>query len=290
MELTFIKTDEIRFQYHSTFQKAANFYLKTLKKRNLKKEHQSQEILKILEAKLRQDVIMVIRPDKLEKQLLLDLKNHTSKLISYYFDGVQNLPEKIDLIPLFDEVYSYEKADVEKYDLRFITNFIPDDNFSNHKTGRGVFNISSYDERIHYLQKLALEFERLNFPYNFIVRKEKPFSCDHINMIVNYLHPTEVKELIDSSQILLDIQKGNQQGLSFRVFEALGYEKKLITTNADIVNYDFYNAQNILVLDLDNINISENFLMSPYVPVPDDIKDQYTRDTWISKVFGSQPG
>lgn len=84
---------------------------------------------------------------------------------------------------------------------------------------------------------------------------------------------------------MIDIQRDDQIGLSFRVFEALGYRKKLITTNIDIVNYDFYNPQNILVLDPNNIEIPKSFVESPYEDVPDHILAPYRIDNWVKKVF-----
>ena len=51
------------------------------------------------------------------------------------------------------------------------------------------------------------------------------------------------KENLKKSKIIVDIHKyGIQDGLTFRVFEAIGYHKKLITTNKDIKTYDFIGA------------------------------------------------
>jgi hypothetical protein len=47
--------------------------------------------------------------------------------------------------------------------------------------------------------------------------------------------------------------------LIFRVFEALGYKKKLITNNQDITSYDFYNENNIFVITNENYQIPLDF-------------------------------
>ena len=77
-----------------------------------------------------------------------------------------------------------------------------------------------------------------------------------------------VNQFIDESKALLDIHRTKQDGLSFRVFESLGKEKKLITTNKDIKNYDFYNEQNILIID-ENFEIPKSFFDSKYIPIPE---------------------
>ena len=57
----------------------------------------------------KQDFILVIRPDKLDENLLFQLKNHTNKLITYYFDSITNFPKKSKLIKYFDKVYAAQK-------------------------------------------------------------------------------------------------------------------------------------------------------------------------------------
>lgn len=284
-ELLYINTHEIKYRYLSFYQRLKNVWLKNLFSRNLKTEFTCNEIRKKLESQPRQDVIMVIRPDKLETGFLSWLKTKTSSLRAFYFDGTGSIPEQINLIPFFDIIYSYDKKDVEQYGFDFITNFIPFD-VKMKNSGRGVFNISSYDKRYETLDKIALQLKELNFPGNIIVRKEKPLNSENIKVVKDYISLEEVMNFMEYSSILLDIQKENQEGLSFRVFEALGYEKKLITTNKDIVNYDFYNPNNILITDGENPCIPKNFLDSSYSPVPENIIKKYRRESWIQQVFG----
>ena len=39
---------------------------------------------------------------------------------------------------------------------------------------------------------------------------------------------------------VLDSAQDGQLGLTIRVLEAIGAKKKIITTNEDVINYDFY--------------------------------------------------
>src|SRR5690606_3371074 len=52
---------------------------------------------------------------------------------------------------------------------------------------------------------------------------------------------------VKESTALLDLQASVHKGISFRVFEAIGYNKKVITTNDAVQKYDFYNPQNIMI-------------------------------------------
>jgi len=65
----------------------------------------------------------------------------------------------------------------------------------------------------------------------------------------------------------------------------LGLHKKLITTNSDIVNYDFYNPQNILVVDEKNPTIPASFFETKYIPIPAAIFNKYTLEGWTDAIF-----
>ena len=85
---------------------------------------------------------------------------------------------------------------------------------------------------------------------------------------------------------MLDVSRAGQQGLSFRVFESMGLKKKLITTNTDVVTYDFYNPENIFVItDINDIQIPESFFSTPYVDIPKNISDKYLIDNWVDELI-----
>ena len=112
----------------------------------------------------------------------------------------------------------------------------------------------------------------------------KPHS-DYLEILDKQKSIQEVAALIMKSKILVEIQRTEQVGLSFRIFEALGHRKKLITTNKDIVNYDFYHPQNILVVDENSIVIPDEFVDTPYFELDEKILDSYRIKNWVNKVF-----
>ncbi len=283
-EVYFININDIPFKYSNLSERAKNFFLKLIFKRNLKMEYIENEILSRVNEKSQQDIIMVIRPDKFSREHLISLKSNTHKIITYLFDSVSSIPKQIENIDLFDEVYSYEVEDVSKYNFKFITNFIPID-YEEVAAGCGLFNISSYDERYPLILEVAKYLMDYSYPYKIVVRKEKPFTSKFVEIVKDYWNLEKVCDYILESEILLDIQKKGQHGLSFRVFEALGCGKKLITTNKSILQYDFYKPENILVIDNLNPIIPRSFLEQRTVEVPEFIKSKYRRENWINTVF-----
>ncbi|UOB18267.1 hypothetical protein [Abyssalbus ytuae] len=285
--VTHIKYSEIRYKYKSVYERGKNFILKTCADRNLKKEYKTEVIKRKLANLERQDYILVIRPDLLTEDIFPYLRNKTRRLISYYFDAINNFPEKEKYIKYFDKVYSYEKDDVKKHNLEFITNYYSEFKKIDKPLEYSVYNISSYDKRFKHIQNIAKELKAKGSVYKFIVRKEKPVHCDYVEITDQYIPLERTHKELKKALALLDIQKDNQKGLSFRVFEAMALEKKLITTNEDIVTYDFYNPNNILVLDLENIDIPLSFLNTPYDPLPEALVYKYSLANWINTVFES---
>ncbi|MCH5599705.1 hypothetical protein [Niabella ginsengisoli] len=55
--------------------------------------------------------------------------------------------------------------------------------------------------------------------------------------------------ILKSASYILDFENAEQNGLTFRVFESLYFEKKLITNSKLIYEYDFYHPNNIFVWD-----------------------------------------
>ena len=112
-------------------------------------------------------------------------------------------------------------------------------------------------------------------------------ESDSIFYITKRMSNDEVIENIKKAKIIVDIHKyGVQDGLTFRVFEALGFRKKIITTNQDIKSYDFYNPNNIYVIeDMNNISLPESFLNTEYEEIPTEIYNKYTLKSWVDTII-----
>lgn len=276
--------------YKNKFQKIENFFSKVFTGKNLKKGYYFaiQDIKKMG----RFDEVLIIRPDFLPNKYLSSIKKVADKFIAYYFDGTNRVPRKKEIIGFFDEVYSYDKEDVKEFGFRFITNYIYDSSEVKLSSDYLFFNISSNDDsyRFGLLEKFAKHIKNKNWSYKFIsydptfYKKYKGYN-PLIEVVPSVIFVDEAKELIKNSKILVEFQRDGQEGLSFRVFESLGFKKKLITTNKDIVNYDFYNPQNILVIDVDDINIPDEFVNSPYAEVNPAIVEKYKVENWVDTVF-----
>tara|TARA_Y100000766_G_scaffold193960_1_gene166771 strand:- start:166 stop:495 length:330 start_codon:yes stop_codon:yes gene_type:complete len=99
----------------------------------------------------------------------------------------------------------------------------------------------------------------------------------------------EISDIFSISKVIIDIPNIDQNGLSMRTMEALGAQKKIITTCDEIKNYDFYNPNNHLVLEnTTKKNQIIDFLEKPYIKVSSEIVEKYSLSKFIDCVTNNK--
>jgi hypothetical protein len=278
------------YKYPSFLHRMQNFILKLFLKNTLKDLYYGSEIIKRLnEINEIQDVILTIKGDFIDPKSISEFKKFTKKSIGFFNDNAYRCVKIKRVIPSFDEVFSFEKEDCKKFDLKFASNWIynsqPDEKIDN-SFDYSLFNISSKDKRLPLLLKIADNLASQKIKYKFIIYDKKcKTKSQSITYINNHIPLRDVNFYISRSKVLLDINRDGQNGLTFRVFESMGLQKKLITTNSDIKNYDFYNPNNILIIDIKRPEIPKAFFENEYEKLPEDIYNKYTLSGWIKNVF-----
>ena len=61
------------------------------------------------------------------------------------------------------------------------------------------------------------------------------------------------------------------------------YHKKIITTNKNVLNYDFYREENIYYYDGEKIDFDNIFFKSDYVELDEELLKKYSLDNWLEK-------
>jgi len=288
-----IDFDKFRYVYPSRAKRAANFFSKTVLRKNIKKETLHQEIIKRTNLLEKQDVILMIKADYLLPKTIKKIKSKAERFISFFNDNYRRSKNIKNVHSYFDTVFSFEKEDVSAFNFKFLTNFIYKEVVPSNIEAKknAVFNVSSYDlDRLKIIEVIAFNLDQIDQDYAIysIGKKAKAYRYQtHITYTDKKLNLLEIEEHIEKSVALLDVHRDKQKGLSFRVFESLGYHKKLITTNPDIVNYDFYDSNNILVIDKKNIVIPKAFFETPYRKIPKEVYDKYTLEGWCQSVLST---
>lgn len=291
IEANHIDASKFKYKYKSVFNKLSNSINKLFFNRNIKDIALEEYIIKQVKHLGYQDVILFIRPDKISKKTHLSIKAMTSRYISYIYDSCRRFPIDHLLNGIFDEIFSFDLIDVEKHQFTFISNYIymdkreikPED-----EVNKNIFIVVSIDERFDFLNKLANYLTDHNIDFKFIaVGKTKPKNSNQNIIFSNkILLPYELQNDLENSKIFLDLIRKDHNGLSFRIFEALAMQRKIITTNQSISQYDFYNPNNILILNESaEIKIQSDFLNKPYEALPTEVYNKYTIQNWVKTVF-----
>ncbi len=200
--------------------------------------------------------------------------NPNCRIIMFYWNCIHEGYKRFLKDPNIDEFYTFDKNDAKKYNLKYNSQFYTKDlKIPKRKIINDVVFCGRAKGRENTLNNLQKIFNEHNLKSKFIVTiKEKDFYPYD-----NYLND------ISESKAVLDIFAGEQVGLSLRPMESIFFEKKLITNNLDIVNYDFYEPQNIFIIGKDNFDDIKSFLDSPYKKINQKIIDYYDYHNWLKR-------
>lgn len=132
--------------------------------------------------------------------------------------------------------------------------------------------------KVFYLRsKLAYDAQRL---IDADLRREPADSFTTVSVSAS-----EVADLMARSRAVLDIERPIQTGYTIRTLEVLASGRKLITTNPQLRNADFYDPRNIAVIDRNAPKIPAEFFASPYNPVPEEVLQRYSLEHWVDDVL-----
>lgn len=97
-----------------------------------------------------------------------------------------------------------------------------------------------------------------------------------------YMEYDEVISHIRKSKAVVEIVQDGQNGLTARALEAMFFETKLITSNKEIRNFNFYNSRNIFIIGEDNNDSLDTFLHMPFESIDRKKLYPYDANGWIN--------
>ena len=248
------------------------------------------------------DVIFVIRGQAFDVPTLSYLKScyPQSKFLYYQWDPLcgKKIPE---ILNLYDASYSFDSADVDNNpEFRFRPSLYLDEykEIANKKLYK--YDVSFvgtlYNNRWPVIKKFMDYFQKngiSSFFYLYMpswtlyiwdfIRKGSFVSPKKMQFKpMNYLDNVE---MVKDSKCVLDIVYSKQTGLSMRAFESMAAKRKYITNNVEVVKYDFYNPNNILIVDINDIKIPTEFIDLPFEDVNENILRKYSVAGLVDELF-----
>ena len=249
------------------------------------------------------DFLLIIKGETVPDFFLKQFKiiHPKTKLIYYGYDPLSEYPEILKILPYFDKKLSFDREDAVKFQMQFRPLFFIDE-YINKENSDFRYDLSfigsAHTDRFlvgEMVENVAQKINLKTFFYYFAPSKSilllKKLFDKHFEKLdvkkVSYhqFSHQEISEIYYQSKAVLDIQKPFQNGLTMRTFEVLASGRKLITTNEDIVNYLFYNPENILIINRENPVITAEFFEKPFVALSENQRSRMSLDAWLVDVF-----
>jgi len=275
--------------YRNIFERGLNFLSKVFLNKNLKPEMRRRLILDLIDKFSEYDYLIVNRADIIHKDILEKAIKKSKKAILLLWDSQDKIPTAKETIEMFDTVYSFDKEDCDKYGFQKIENFHFFETPLFHKIKYDAVFFGSLDSRIKDLKTLLNYLDESNkkgHAYISIPYGKELVKYPNIEILPKIIPYKNSYKYTMSGSIVIDLGHENQSGLSFRFFEAMAFKKKIITTNKKVVHYDFYNENNIFIIeDINNLFIPASFWETSYEELPINILEKYHIKNWVKRIL-----
>lgn len=266
------------------------------------------------------DIFFCIEGYSLSKYLLDHLKkfNPQIKSILYIWDS-SSYYNYFRHKPYFNSIFTFDRIDALKFDVHFLPLFWSNNKLNDYKNTYTISSIGTvHSDRPILYKKIITQLELAGIKNHFIkliVKKGQPSVRQRLTHLLEcmfmryfetqienyklsyteyfpvycidkYISFEEYDTIMNESEIIFDTDRPNQYGLSLRFIWALSKNKKIITTNIDVMNYDFFDKNQIFVLNRNNPIISVDFIENQINDFDSRSKIIHLRlDNWVKSIF-----
>jgi hypothetical protein len=257
-----------------------NFYLSRLRRFKIFDGFYEKQIVKhnnaILESIRGKDFhhVIIVKGRLITNDFLIKVRSQmpNANLVLYQWDSIKNF-NYLDKIKFFDSVCSFDYSDcLNNKNIRYLPLF-----FSNEYYRISLINHIDYKFDLFFIgYNHSVRIKKLNDIARFCDEKGLKYSFNIMTSISEKLKLILKKSKIKSffvslrfdqfsedyirSKAIIDISSPTQTGLPFRIIEAIGANKKIVTTNKNVTKESFYDPKMIFIWGKDNPDNLINFL------------------------------
>jgi hypothetical protein len=246
--------------------------------------------------------VLVINGQTLSKRVLSEIRASFpgARLILYLWDSYKNRRTVFDTLECFDDRFSFEPEAKQYGDItvrpmffapaleqgantnyEYLISFVGTAHTDRYSVVRALTNNLGTAAKCYWYLYLPAKWvyfaHRLVNPA-FSNAKQGEFRFSPLSR-------SELERVVLRSRILLEVEHPKQTGLTIRAFDAIGASRKLATTNALVRDYDFYQPENICVIDRKDPRIPSSFAETPYKSPPPTIYRKYSLAGWMDDVL-----
>ncbi len=233
------------------------------------------------------------------KQLARIRKAANAPFVAVLWDAVDNSPRLELCLDLFDRVLSFEPADCETFSFGLRPLFHTYTGDSPEVSGKSFEYDACFIGSVHQPSKFAAVrsivdglrgqgfkvFAHYYMPSRLVAAlRVAQYACYRgTDFAFEPLSTKRTAEIYTRSRAVIDSPQAHQHGLTMRTIEAIGAGRKLVTTNTDVRNYDFYEYGNVSVWDG---GVSDDFFERPCVDLPAAIYRSYSTTAFSLALLG----
>jgi len=252
------------------------------------------------------DYLFLVAPETIYLKTIEEIKyNHKDiKVLTYFWDSIKNKKTALSYLDISDKFFSFDSNDIkvdnkiEFLPLFYIKDYAKISDEKNNLNYDIAFIGTVHSDRYKIIKQIEKQLNSHNLktfsyfysPSRILFLFQKIFKKDFrairwSDVSFQSLNKEDVIDIIKQSKAVVDIQHPLQFGLTMRTIEMLGAKRKLLTTNQNIHDYDFFNDSNIYLLDRNNFRIEKDFFDIPYQKISKDIYEKYSLSNWIKSIF-----
>ena len=255
--------------------------------------------------------------DTVEHVLLIKAEGMTARVVRhlrarqpratcgiYLWDSKKNVVGIDQLVPLADAVSSFDPVDAREnswnYRPLFARNIAVQAAGDEPKVFDWCFIGTIHSDRHRVISKLrkvtgdatrSFVFAYFQSPMVLKIRKLVDWTlwfAPKCTLSTVPMSMTDVARITAQSRAVLDVEHPRQHGLTMRTIETLLAGKKLLTTNHHLLDCDLYDASRAQIIDRKTPRIDHAFLDQAVEPIPQELRDRYSCETWVKELIDAQ--
>ena len=241
--------------------------------------------------------------------ILRKIKDRTDRCVLYVWDS-SAIWDFSEIARHFDAAYTFDLNDAGKHSsLSLLPNYYvaPESPYPPEEKYPAIMLGYNRDRRIDFINALAGQFSRHGIedfhfkllPHPLPPLPQRIFKDYSLSKRLNNgqleeftlkkpVEPERYMEMMEQSAIIVDDVMPRQSGLTPRFIWALARNKKIITTNAYALHYNFVAPENLLIVNRNNPIITEEFLSAPAMGNPQMLESLEIKN-WIRILTGELP-
>ncbi len=205
-----------------------------------------------------------------------------AKVVLFFWNHFKE--EHFDLLkaaenePAIDEIYHFDFLEAREIGLKHNSSFYSKNMvMPKVEVTSDLFFGGTNHGRKEQAERYKQEFEKRGLKPDYFILPLKG------NEQAGYLSYTEYLERTAHSRGILELVREGQRGVTLRTFESLYFKKKLVTDNEAVRYYQFYDPQNIFLLQERSLDELSDFLAAPYHTIDPIILEFFDAKEWAKR-------